>query len=120
MNSPTGWGFRECSNRRVRIIARFAFGWSNVLPAQKTGGRYKSGFVEADPSRVFRDGSGTPVFNLIQYKAAQNVLLSGCDARKTCAGCAPSAVLLYEDAHHAVLATVVGLALHASNRGCVR
>jgi hypothetical protein len=48
-------------------MARFAFGWSNVLPAQKTGGRYKSGFVEADPSRVLRDGSGTPVFNLIQY-----------------------------------------------------
>jgi hypothetical protein len=43
---------------------------SKKLPAQKTGGLYKTnrrkgyGFVEASPSRALRDGEGTFVLNM--------------------------------------------------------
>jgi hypothetical protein len=46
------------------VILIFTF--MKKSPTQKTGGRYesaeRSGFVEASPSRVFRDGDGDLFF----------------------------------------------------------
>src|ERR1700730_4733304 len=50
----------------------------------------------------------------------EKFLWSGSNPRNACARCAPAPMLLHENAHHAVLATVVGFTLRASNRGCVR
>jgi hypothetical protein len=48
----------------LSVVTDFALRWAQKLPAQKTGGLYKTsaairlGFVEATPSRAFRDGVG--------------------------------------------------------------
>jgi hypothetical protein len=51
------------------VVTQFGSGSLNQVPAQKTGGLYKTfraqvGFVEAVPSRVFRDGAGIFGWNL--------------------------------------------------------
>jgi hypothetical protein len=54
--------FRE-SIRFIVMEGTFFANWSEHLPAQNAGGRYKTlrqraGFVAAVPSRAFRDGTG--------------------------------------------------------------
>jgi hypothetical protein len=55
------------------VMTDFVLRWTHKLPAQKTGGLYKTspavrgGFVEAIPSRALRDGMGIFAVKLSDY-----------------------------------------------------
>src|SRR5579864_6455592 len=103
MNLPIAWVLRDCSNGGTDILqARGArFSLRGLVLARTKPRKLK----HAPPVRGSRAG---------------RVSLRSGDAGNACAGCAPAALQLGENAHHAVLAVVIGLALLASNGGCVR
>ena len=75
--------FRSAHERGSGIqFHRFELLIQPQVPAQKTGGRYKGngilhfGFVEASPSRAFRDGEGTFQFKAERYQRVTSSALT--------------------------------------------